>query len=130
MLQETTGGHTKGIAVIAQFEEGAEASELDLLYKILNSVQLDGKKDVLLLKSTPDTRFSLTAFCRQTDCQTVLLFGGDPHHLGLHFRLEKNTPFEINGLRGLWTDALPQLDQSRERKTALWAALQSLFIID
>lgn len=127
-LQGATGDHAKGIAVIAQLKEGAEAAELDLLNKILKSIQLDEKNDTLLLKTTPSTRFSLTAVCRQAECHTFLLFGGDPKNLGLHFRMEKNTPFEINGLKGLWTDPLSMLDQSRELKTALWSGLQALFV--
>ena len=127
VLKDTTGGNKKGIVVIAQLEEGTETAALELLSKILKSVELDATNDVLLLKSTPSTRFSLTALCRQTDCHTFLLFGPTPLHLGLQLRMKKYTPVEINGLKGLWADPLSELEPSRELKTALWTALKSLF---
>ncbi|MBK7408393.1 MAG: hypothetical protein IPL49_16890 [Saprospirales bacterium] len=127
VLGHITGSNAKGIAVIAQLEEGTETAALELLSKILKSVELDNTKDTLLLKAAPSTRFSLIALCRQTGCHTFLLFGATPLHLGLQLRMEKYTPFEINGLKGLWADSLSELEPSRELKTALWSALKSLF---
>jgi len=124
MVEQARGSNEKKIAVIAKIEDDPD---MDLLSKILKSVELDDTKDVLLLKSTPATRFSLIDLCRQTDSHTVLLFGIPPNQLGLQFRLKKYTPFDINGIKGIWADPLTEIRDSRELKTALWSSLKSLF---
>jgi hypothetical protein len=128
ILIQTTGENARGVLVVVQTKEGAEAGEMELLNKILNSVQLDYPKDALLLHTTQASRFSLTALSRATQSATVLLFGGRPDQYGLHFRMEKYRPFEIQGLRGIWVDELAEIGASKELKTALWSGLKSIFL--
>lgn len=123
----TRGENRRGVLVAAQLAEGEEAEQLDLLTKILNSVQLNGMEDALLLKLSPSLRFSLSALCKATGCQKVLLLGASPGRLGLHFRIEKYKPFRINGIHGLWADDLSGISASRDLKTALWTSLKQLF---
>ena len=125
---QTTGENGRGILVVVQTKEDAEAEEMELLNKILNSVQLAYPKDALLLHTTEASRFSLTALARATQSASALLFGGNPAQYGLHFRMEKYRPFEIQGLRGIWADELPEIAVSKELKTALWNGLKALFL--
>lgn len=111
---------------MARFLEGREIAEQDLLYKILKSVQLDGTKDILLVRAKTDDRIPLSALCKQTGCRLVLLFGIDPPDAGLHFRVEKYQPFSVNGITGLWADQLSAIEGSRELKNALWIGLKGL----
>lgn len=127
ILGKVSGDNAKGVIVIAQFLESTKAEERDLLNKILKSVQLDGTKDILLVPSAPEDRFSLTALCRHTGSRTALLFGLSPGQAGFHFRTEKYAPFDINGIRGLWADPLSAIEKNRDLKNALWTGLQSLF---
>ena len=127
ILGKAAGDNAKGVIVIARFSDGAQDAERDLLYKILKSVQLDGTKDILLVPAGQETRFTLTALCRQTESQTALIFGLAPANAGLHFRLEKYAPFAINGIKGLWADQLSDIENSRELKNALWTGLKTLF---
>src|SRR5690606_26445289 len=127
ILARATGANGKGILVIAQMAGGEDAEQMDLLNKILLSVQLNSMEDILLLKTGTSERFSLSALCSAAGCRTALIFGAEPTGLGLHFRLEKYTPFSINHIRGLWADAPAALAASRDLKAALWSGLKQLF---
>lgn len=127
ILNQAAGANGKGVLVVARITEGAETEQIDLLNKILLSIQIDGIQDALLLKLTPAMRFSLSSLCKAAGCHTALLFGGEPENMGLRFRLEKYKPFTINNLRGVWADAPEVLSPSRELKTALWSCLKQLF---
>lgn len=127
ILRKEAGSNSKGVLVIAQMAEGVDMEQEDLLNKILLSVQLNGKEDVLLLKTLPSMRFSLASLCRSAGCHTALIFGAEPEQLGLHFRIEKYKPFAINHIRGVWADTPAELSPSRDLKAALWSSLKQLF---
>lgn len=127
ILAQAKGANSKGVLVLITEAEGAEPEQVDLLNKILISVQLNGMEDILLLKTGPSSRFSLSGLCRAAGCHTALIFGAEPRRLGLHFRLEKYKPFAINHIRGLWADTPAALAASRDLKAALWSSLKQLF---
>lgn len=127
ILAQTAGENSKGVMVIAQTGEGMNTGDPGLLNKILHSVQLDSTKDVLLLEAESTLRFSLAAVCKASGSHTVLVFGCTPSQLGMQFRIEKYLPFSINGIKGVWADPLHELENAREKKNALWKAMQTLF---
>jgi DNA polymerase III psi subunit len=130
ILEQTTGDNARGVAIIAKVTEETSVEEMNLLSKILRSVNLDDKKDILLWKGPSVLPFNAIDLCRQTDSKTLLLFGFPPAQVGLRIQLQKYTPFSINGIQGLWSDSLSDLEKTKGLKNALWSGLQTLFLQD
>lgn len=126
-LEHAEGKNARGVVVVAQISEETAQEELNLLSKILQSVKLDDKNDILLWKGAQVPSINAVGLCRLSGSQKILIFGPAPARLGLRLRIQAYEPFAIGGIEGLWSHTLAELDKEKERKTALWNGLKTLF---
>ena len=126
-LEHAEGKNARGVVVVAQITQEAAQEEINLLSKILQSVNLDDKNDILLWKGAQVPSVNAVGLCRQTGSQKILIFGAAPARLGLRMRVQAYEPFVIGGIQVLWSHSLAELDKEKERKTALWNGLKKLF---
>jgi DNA polymerase III psi subunit len=126
-LEHAEGKNARGVAVVAQITQETAQEELNLLSKILQSVNLDTKNDILLWKGAQVPPINAVDLCRQTGSNKILIFGAPPARLGLRLRVQAYEPFSIGGIEGLWSHSLAELEKDKERKIALWNGLKTLF---
>ena len=100
----------------------------DLLAKILSAVKLDLKKDVLLLRKTPENGFSFSALKRHYSIRKALIFGLSAKSFGIQVNSQKYQPFSIGGCTFIFADALSLISEKKELKMLLWKGLQGMFL--
>ncbi|MCB0644405.1 MAG: hypothetical protein KDC44_22325 [Phaeodactylibacter sp.] len=127
LLEQADGGNEKGVLLLAKTQIETQEQELKLLEKILGAVQLDLKKDTLLLHGTPNNPISFTQVFRNQPIRYAFSFGYSPAELGLHLRVPKYHPLKFREVWLCFSDPLYELIDNKSNKAALWQALQQVF---
>ena len=99
------------------------------LHKIINSAKLDLEKDCLILRGHPQS--GIPTFSQIKSFQNIekaVLFGLTGKDLGLNIETHLYIPFSFNNCQFMFADKLSILENSVERKKALWLGLQTLFL--
>ncbi len=115
-----------------------QRDELEVFVKkIISAAKIDLENDCLILMAHPDTVgrgdadiVSLPSFSQlrsQHKIEKVVLFGIKGKDMGFNIETPLYIPFEFNYCQFLFADKLSAIENSMERKKALWSALQTLF---
>jgi hypothetical protein len=103
--------------------------ELEVLLKnILSAAKLDFDKDIVLLKTTPQARFSFSEIQKKMPLKDLLFFGINPSNFGLNYSIKPYQPLTINKLRILSLDSLEEVNTDVNKKKALWSCLKEMYL--
>ena len=125
------GQNQKKILIVFPCDESKEELEA-FLGKIFAAVQLDIKKDAILLKLTVRQRFSFIGVNQAHDFDKVIAFGIDAARMGVQFATPRYQPVQHEGITFLFADDLEAIFEERQAggkqmSGALWAALKEIF---
>jgi hypothetical protein len=82
-----------------------------------------------MLAKIPETEaIAVTPFIKAKQITTVLVFGLAPKQIRLAIEVQAYQLLEFMQVRWLWADLLHVLPPDKTKKTALWNALQVLFL--
>ncbi|MBL7815369.1 MAG: hypothetical protein JNL70_10170 [Saprospiraceae bacterium] len=123
--EKISGTNDKGILIVFLDEQRTELEAF--LKKIIASIKLDYEKDCLILRgSHVDLLPTMAQLKSQFTFKKTLIFGFKGKDLGLNIETPLYTAFVFNENRYLFADKLSIIENSVERKKALWSVLQSL----
>ena len=122
-------GENQRHILIGFLDEQHEMLEL-FLNKIISAAKIDLEKDCLILRGSPENIFipTLTQIKSFHKIERAVLFGLSGKDLGLNIETHLYIPFEFNNCQFMFADKLSLIENSVERKKALWNGLQTLFL--
>ena len=121
-------GHNARHVLVGFFDEQSVERE-DYLKKIIGAAKLNLLEDCLILRGSLDTKFPSVANLKTMHLiQKAVLFGLTPLDLGLNLVIPPYQPTVFGGTTFLFVDKLSVVEGSKERRAALWACLQRLFL--
>ncbi len=123
-----TGGFARQVLVLSWVDAATSSVTRPFLTKVLAAAQLDLAQDALFVELPLDQPIGLLADVRQKKPDQVLVFGLPAVQLGLNMDIVPYQPFVFQQITFLFADALSVLEGSKEKKTALWTALKSIFL--
>ena len=100
------------------------------LKKIIAAAKIDIEKDCLILRGDAEN-VSLPSFAQlksKSKIKKLVLFGINGKDLGFNIETHLYIPFAFNNCQFLFADKLSVIENSQERKKALWSGLQTLFL--
>lgn len=98
------------------------------LSKILKAIKYNIKSDVVLLTIDKTQSVCFQTLCKQFDIKKVILFGGHPKQLRLHFNIHKYQPLQVSDYTFLWAEGLAVLMNNQNKKRQLWDNLKTVFL--
>lgn len=108
-----------------------QRDELEVfLKKIITAAKIDIEKDCLILRGDSEN-VVLPPFSHLKSShkiEKVVLFGIKGKDMGFNIETPLYIPFEFNHCYFLFADKLSAIENSMERKKALWLGLQTLFL--
>jgi hypothetical protein len=115
--------------VLVGFFDEQSVEQEDYLKKIIGAAKLNLLEDCLILRGSLDTKFPSVANLKTAHLiQKAVLFGINPLDLGLNLVIPPYQPTVFGGTTFLFVDKLSVVEGSKERRAALWACLQRLFL--
>jgi hypothetical protein len=114
--------------LVAFFDEQSVERE-DYLKKIMSAAKLNLLEDCLILRGSLETKFP--SFTQLQNVQTLnkaVLFGINPTDLGLNLNFPLYQPVVFAHCTFLFLDKISVIEPSKERRAALWACLQKMFL--
>ncbi len=103
--------------------------ELEVLLKnILSAVNLEINKDIILLKTTPQTKYSFSSLQQKLPVKDFLFFGIHPTNFGLNYSIAPYQPLIRNNLRILFSNSLEEVNNDVNKKKALWSSLKEMYL--
>ena len=106
-------------------------NELDvLLQKIFAAVNLEINKDIILLKTTTEEKYSFNEIQEKMSVNDLLFFGVKPSNFGLNYSIEPYHPLAINNLRILLLNSLEEISKDVNKKKALWSCIKEMYTQD
>ena len=127
-INESLSGDNQRRILVGFLDEQQNALET-FLSKIMGSAKLNLENDCLILRG--GTATSIPTFAQIKSFQTVekaVLFGLTGKDLGLNIETHLYIPFAFNNCHFMFADKLSLIENSVERKKALWNGLQTLFL--
>jgi hypothetical protein len=106
----------------------AEDPTRSFLIKILSAVQINLEKDTLFVEYPDQSYIPLAPLLKEKQPETVLVFGIPPKLLCLALHPPLYQPLDFYGATWLWSDALPQIENNKDKKMQLWRAMQVMFL--
>ena len=99
--------------------------------KIISAAKLELKKDCLILRGGDANTTPLPTFSQIKSAYKIekaVLFGFSGRDMGFNIESPLYIPFSFNNCQFLFADKLSAIENSLERKKALWHGLQTLFL--
>jgi hypothetical protein len=99
------------------------------LKKIITAAKINFDSDCLILRGDAEilTLPSFSQLRSQHKIEKVVLFGIKGKDMGINIQTPIYIPFEFNRCQFLFADKLSMIENSLERKKALWSGLQTIF---
>ena len=114
--------------LVLYFNENND-DELDVLLKnILTAAKLDFDKDISLLKTTTDQKYSSGDLLEKLSVKDFLFFGILPSNFGINYQLNPYQPVNFKNRRFLLIDSLDEIKSDVNKKKALWSCLQEMYL--
>lgn len=128
-FNQLVSGDNQRRILIGFLDEQHEMLEL-FLNKIISAAKIDLEKDCLILRGSPENVSipTLTQIKSFHKIEKAVLFGIIGKDLGLNIETHLYIPFAFNNCQFMFTDKLSVIENSVERKKALWNGLQTLFL--
>ncbi len=128
-FNELVSGDNQRRILIVFLDEQHEMLEL-FLNKIISAAKIDLEKDCLILRRSQEN-FSIPTLAQIKSFHKIekaVLFGLTGKDLGLNIETHLYIPFAFNNCQFMFADKLSAIENSVERKKALWNGLQTLFL--
>ncbi|MEZ4918275.1 MAG: hypothetical protein R2792_04130 [Saprospiraceae bacterium] len=122
-----TGKLGKNILVLIP-ESSDNPEDIQFLSKVLTAAGVNLEQDCMLAKIPEAEAIAVTPFIKSKQITTVLVFGLAPKQIRLAIEVQAYQLLEFMQVRWLWADLLHVLPPDKTKKTALWNALQVLFL--
>jgi DNA polymerase III psi subunit len=101
-------------------------TDSELLGKILGAVKLDLQSvDVIELDKNQD--INLSQIFTQKSVNHIVTFGIDSSKVGLDIKLTPYQILEKQGIKFIYSDSLPDIQNDIPKKKALWGSLKEMF---
>jgi hypothetical protein len=114
--------------LVGFFDEQSIERE-DYLKKIMGAAKLNLLEDCLILRGSLDTQFpSFAQLQNAQPLKKAVLFGIKPTDLGLNLTIPMYQPIVFVNCTFLFVDKISVVESSKERRAALWACLQKMFL--
>jgi hypothetical protein len=121
-------GANAGQVLVGFFDEQSVERE-DYLKKIMSAAKLNLLEDCLILRGSHETKFpSFIDMQHAHSVQKAIIFGIKPSDLGLNLEIPPYQPIVFNKCVFLFVDKISVIEPSKERRAALWACLQKIFL--
>jgi hypothetical protein len=118
-----------GRQVLVGFFDEQSVEREDYLKKIMSAAKLNLLEDCLILRGSHETKFpSFTDIQHAHPVQKAVFFGIQPSDLGLNLEIPPYQPILFNKCVFLFVDKISVIEPSKERRAALWACLQKIFL--
>ena len=127
-FQEELSGNNQRCILIGFLDENRDELEI-FLKKIISSAKIEYEKDCIILRGS--SAALLPPFSKINSMHKIekaVLFGMNGNDLGLNIHTPLYIPFKFNNCSFMFADKLSVIEQSVERKKALWLGLQTLFL--
>jgi hypothetical protein len=95
----------------------------------MSAAKLNLLEDCLILRGSLETKFP--SFAQIQNAQVVkkaVFFGINPSDLGLNLVIPPYQPIVFSNCTFLFVDKISIIEPSKERRAALWACLQRMFL--
>lgn len=128
-FNQLVSGDNQRRILIGFLDEQHEMLEL-FLNKIISAAKIDLEKDCLILRGSQEN-FSIPTLAQIKSFHKIekaVLFGLTGKDLGLNIETHLYIPFAFNNCQFMFADKLSDIENSVERKKALWNGLQTLFL--
>ena len=128
-FNENVSGSNERRILIAFLDEQRDELQV-FMKKIIGAAKLELEKDCLLLRGDAD-KSGLPTFAQIKSAHKIekaVLFGITGRDLGFNIESPLYIPFVFNNCQFLFADKLSNIENSVERKKALWYGLQTLFL--
>jgi hypothetical protein len=115
--------------VLVGFFDEQSTEQEDYLKKIMSAAKLNLSEDCLILRGSLETKFP--SFAQMQNANTVkkaVFFGIKPPDLGLNLEIPSYQPIVFSNCTFLFVDKISIIEPSKERRAALWACLQKMFL--
>jgi hypothetical protein len=121
------GGNARNI-LVGFFDEQSEERE-EYLKKIIGAAKLNLSEDCLILRGSLETKFpSMAQMQNAHSIKQAVFFGIKPNDIGLNLEVPPYQPVVFNNCTLLFVDKISIIEPSKERRAALWACLQRMFL--
>ena len=115
--------------VLVGFFDEQSVEREDYLKKIMSAAKLNLLEDCLILRGSHETKFPSFIDMQHThNVQKAVFFGIKPSELGLNLEIPPYQPIVFNNCVFLFVDKISIIEPSKERRAALWACLQKIFL--
>lgn len=122
-------GENERQVLVGFFDEQSVERE-DYLKKIIGAAKLNLLEDCLILRGSLETKFpSFVQMQNAHSIQKAVLFGIKPSDIGLNLEIPPYQPIVFNNCTFLFVDKISIIEPSKERRAALWACLQRMFLV-
>ncbi len=128
LFANAKGEFARQLLVISLADVTATANNRFFLTKVLSAARLNLDQDALFVELPAGQPIGLLMDIRQKKPDHILIFGVEAAQLGLNMTILPYQPFVFRHMTFLFADALPVLEQNKEKKTQLWTALKSMFM--
>ncbi len=115
-------------SLVVYHADNGEDGLQDFLTNILTAVKLDTSKDVSIVKVTDKTGISFIRAKTITTIEKMIIFGIAPNQLGINLDIRKYVPLDFQGCTFLYADTLSEVKNDVNKKKALWASLQEIYL--
>ena len=127
-INESLTGDNQRHILIGFLDEQQNTLET-FLNKIIGSAKLDLEKDCLILRGSAESPIPTFAQIKSFQkIEKAVFFGLTGKDLGLNIETHLYIPFAFNNCHFMFADKLSLIENSVERKKALWTGLQTLFL--
>jgi hypothetical protein len=125
--EKIVGDNARNILVGFFDEQSVEREEY--LKKIIGAAKLNLSEDCLILRGSLETKFpSMVQMQNAHSIKQAVLFGIKPTDIGLNLEIPPYQPIVFNNCTFLFVDKISIIEPSKERRAALWACLQRMFL--
>jgi len=128
VLTTATGEFARQLLVLSLADAEASVNNRFFLTKVLVAAQLNLDRDALFVEVPATQPVGLLMDIRRKKPDHILVFGLPAAQLGLSINVQLYQPFEFRQMTFLFADALPALEQNKEKKGQLWTALKTMFL--
>jgi hypothetical protein len=125
--EQIKGANARYILVGFFDEQSVEREEY--LKKIIGAAKLNLSEDCLILRGSLETKFpSMAQLKNAHSIKQAVFFGIKPKEMGLNVEMPTYQPVVFNNCTFLFVDKISIIEPSKERRAALWACLQRMFL--
>ena len=120
------GSNQKQLVIVYRIDSAPEDDTF--LTKILGAVKYDLQQDTTLIELREDQHFNFQNIAKKLTPRHLISFGLTPNELGLNLTDQLYQPINIGNCSFLFANNLTEISKNTNKKAALWACLQSMFI--